>query len=386
MLKTKVILSGYSGFPFQKSASNEKQKLLAKSILLNNNYDVLISNYISFSNFKYNKKGIFEGIPYRLFCLFSKKTNYSLLNLINRYFGLLNEYLFLLSRKYDYLIVSDRNVFYLIALILITKIKRKKIVITLVEDFSKSNRSFSFLYKVKNFLFYNYVLRYIDGAMPISKTLSNLVKLSNNNLPQLRVPIFTDFDQFDSFKSSNKSDYFLYCGSAGYFNAIEYIVNEFNYVSSSSFLTLIVNGSYLELEKVHNLVRHKKYLNKIRIKSNISYDSLIKLYKGSIALLIPLEFTLQEKSRFPHKIAEYCASRRPIVSTEFGEVANFFVDKENAFLMKKNGSGELGEILKFILNNKDTLENVAKNSFELGFKLFNYKNYSTPINLFLKKL
>ena len=41
----------------------------------------------------------------------------------------------------------------MIALILITKIKRKKIVITLVEDFSKSNRSFSFLFKVKNFLF-----------------------------------------------------------------------------------------------------------------------------------------------------------------------------------------------------------------------------------------
>lgn len=386
MPKTKVILSGYSGFPFQKSAANEKQKLLAKSILLNKNYDVVISNYISFSNFKYKKKGIYDGIPYRLFCFFSKKPNYSILNILNKYYGMFNEYLFLLFKKYDYLIVSDRNVYYLIVLILITKIKCKKIVITLVEDFSKSNRSLGFLYKLKNFLFYNYVLKYIDGAMPISKTLSNLVEQSNKNLPQLRLPIFTDFNQFESFKSLNKSDYFLYCGSAGYFNAIEYIVNEFNYVSSSAFLTLIINGNSHELEKVHNLIRHKKYSNKIRIKSNITYTNLIKLYKGSIALLIPLEFTLQEKSRFPHKIAEYCASRRPIVSTEFGEVANFFVDKENAFLMKKNGPGELGYILKFILNNNEILENVAKKSYELGFKYFNYKNYSNPINLFLNKL
>ena len=73
MPKSKVILSGYSGFPFQKSAANEKQKLLAKSILLNKNYDVVISNYISFSNFKYKKKGIYDGIPFVFFVFFRKK-------------------------------------------------------------------------------------------------------------------------------------------------------------------------------------------------------------------------------------------------------------------------------------------------------------------------
>ena len=45
----KVLLLGYSGFPESKSAAAEKQKLIAKAINMNTNYDTEILNYISLS-------------------------------------------------------------------------------------------------------------------------------------------------------------------------------------------------------------------------------------------------------------------------------------------------------------------------------------------------
>ena len=67
--------------------------------------------------------------------------------------------------------------------------------------------------------------------------------------------------------------------------------------------------------------------NNIRLFSNISYDKLISLYKQCTAFVIPLRPNINDVARFPHKISEFCASGKPFISNNYGEVDVYFKDK-----------------------------------------------------------
>ena len=73
----------------------------------------------------------------------------------------------------------------------------------------------------------------------------------------------------------------------------------------------------------------------IVLKSNIAYQDLLSLYKRADVLLIPLRDTIQDNARFPHKIGEYTASKRPILSTNSGELKYYFKDGVSALLTEE---------------------------------------------------
>ena len=67
---------------------------------------------------------------------------------------------------------------------------------------------------------------------------------------------------------------------------------------------------------------------------NIPREDIPPRYVGASALLIPIEDTVQDYARFPHKIGEYLASGNPIISTNYGEMKNnkVFVDEESVLI------------------------------------------------------
>lgn len=386
MRKYKVFLCGYSGFPHHKSASCEKQRLIAKAINRNPNFEVLISNYISFTDDRQDFKGNYDGINYRLFSLYSFKLKNSILFRLNKLYGKINELCFLLSNKFEFIIVSDRNVFYLLGLILVSKITSKKMILTFVEDYSKSNNSKNLRSVFFDFLYYRIVIRKIDGAFPISEYLSTMLEDKKPGLPKLKVPVFTDYDYFDNIIPSRISNYYLYCGAAGYLTAIRYIIDEFDEISGDVELKLVINGSKSEMKTIETLLDSKKKKNKIKLLRGLQYEDLVRLYKESLALIIPLENSIYDKARFPHKIAEYCASKRPIISTDFGEVSNYFENKDNAFLITDNTPNSLTKMMDFLLEDQELRERVAQRSYKTGSIYFNYKSYTDSIIGFMLTL
>jgi len=75
-----------------------------------------------------------------------------------------------------------------------------------------------------------------------------------------------------------------------------------------------------------------KYTNAIILYNNIPYATLISLYKSADLLIIPLRNNIQDVARFPHKVSEYTASKRPLISSKIGELKHYFVNKESALL------------------------------------------------------
>jgi glycosyltransferase involved in cell wall biosynthesis len=383
---SKIILLGYSGFPFSKSAASEKQKLIAKAIILNPSIDVEILNYISFSNFKYKRKGLFDGVSYRLMSIYSKYPKNNILRLINLGYGYLNEFLYVTFRHYDYIIISSRNSFYIFGHILISKLRSKTVTLTMVEDYDSLNNSSSRISKIKRKIYFKYVLKYIDGVFPISKLIKEEVIKVNKNLPFLELPIFTNFENFNETIAVDESNYFLFCGAANYFDTIKFIIDSYLVSSLESSLILVINGNKKAISRVSVYLKNINSKNTIILKSSLSYKVLVGYYKNANALLIPLNPDVKDMARFPHKIAEYCASKRPIISSNFGEVKKFFEHKENALLLEEHDIYEMNSLMQYVVQNPEISNKIGLESYQLGYVKFNYKNYGNDIINFLKNI
>ena len=369
-----------------KSAASEKQKLIAKALSLEPKIEVEILNYISYNDFKYDKKGVFDGVRYRLMCIFSKYPNNKILKLLNLIYGYLNEYIYVIFSSYDYLIISSRNSIYIIIHIIIAKFRNKKVSLTIVEDYKSMNLSTSKISQIKFQIYHKYVLKYIDGVFPISSLITqDLVKV-NKKLPFFELPIFTDFEIFNEENLINETNYFLFCGSAGYFDTIKFIIDSFTASLLNSKLVLIINGNKNQIERVLSYINDFSTKKDIICKSNLTYRNLVGYYKNSKALLIPLNPGVKDAARFPHKIAEYCASRRPIISSNHGEVKKFFKHKKNALLVNNHKIKELNNLMKYVEDNPVIADEIGLESYSLGYEKFNYEKYGIKIIDFLKSL
>ena len=102
--------------------------------------------------------------------------------------------------------------------------------------------------------------------------------------------------------------------------------------------------------------------------------------------MIPLRYKLQDLARFPHKIGEYAASGRPIISNNFGEMNVYFKDGKTAFLANGYTPKSIAEKMEFVVNNEDLATTVGQNAKLMASVKFNYINYSQKLKEFLKSI
>jgi glycosyltransferase involved in cell wall biosynthesis len=89
-------------------------------------------------------------------------------------------------------------------------------------------------------------------------------------------------------------------------------------------------------------------------------------------LLIPLRNTPQDIARFPHKTGEYCASAKTIVSTNIGELKNYFKDKVNALLAENYDVAEYSTSLSYVIEEPEKCIEIGRKAHEVGKREFDH--------------
>jgi glycosyltransferase involved in cell wall biosynthesis len=100
-------------------------------------------------------------------------------------------------------------------------------------------------------------------------------------------------------------------------------------------------------------------------------------------LLIPLRQNDEDKARFPHKLGEYCASQGVIITTNNGEVPNYFTDLQNALVAESLNSDLFAEKMDYAITNKLNLSQIRRNAYKTGLQNFDYKTNGAKICDFL---
>ncbi|MDD5151730.1 MAG: glycosyltransferase [Flavobacterium sp.] len=264
----------------------------------------------------------------------------------------------------------------------LAKIINAKTIYQYVE-FRTSVKRVGIYHKVNSYLFDYYGYKLFDGIIAISNFIINHLKSLHCEVPIIKVPPVCDFNFFDSIEKERiTSDYLLFCGSVEYFEVIEQIVESYKLsdsIKNGVQLYLILNGNPKNISKVKKIISE---FSSIVIISNLPYKKLIGIYKSARALLIPLRDTIQDTSRFPNKICEYCASKNTIITTKFGEIPLYFNDGENALIASIFSPEAIAAKINEVIYNECHLLHIRKNAYIVGMHYFNISSYFERLEKF----
>jgi len=385
MLENVVFLGVTDNYPFKYSANNSKNELLAKSITEIGAKASIINglNGISFFKEKYYQ-GRYDDVNHYNF----KKGK--LLQIIKNAFY---TYKILksikLPKRNNYLFIGYNYFPIFIFYVLVGRILNYKLIVIITEWHVYFEKKSSF--KKLNYILFDYFFGYVvDGIIPISDAITS--KIRHFKKPILKIPILADFNSIkpkEYLKTKSQQEYFLYCGDISYLDIIEFTVNSFELLVKKKIevkLHLIVTGKVSELARIQDLIEKKRLNDQVVIRSKLPFEELIHEYQGALALLIPLRTKMQDTARFPHKIAEYVATARPIITGNVGELRNYFSANENAYIANDYSIHNYAELMEQVISEKMLANIIGQRGRELGIENFHYSNYGRKILNFINAL
>ncbi len=243
---------------------------------------------------------------------------------------------------------------------------------------------------IKGRLFDKYNCRFSKGVFVISHKLKQMTEANCPKTSTLVIPASVDFGAFEGKKSKpDYKNYSLFCGGAAYHDTFKFIIKSFEKIAevfTEHKLLLIANGKQTDMNRINNIINESPFVDNISVYSSLEYENLISFYLNAQILLIPLLNNPRDKARFPHKIGEYAATKRPILTTNIGEISYYFKDGVNAFIAKTDNIKEYSNKWSFVLENKSLANEVGQNGYKLGLKHFNYSNQVKKMIEFMNKV
>lgn len=383
----KILYVGYIQFPY--GLAQVQRQLTISKILTRAGYDVTVlcryGCYLPIeSDFNYLNKGVFEGIKYEFCSGTPYRSKFFIKRNFNKLKGAFNEFYSIvrLGRKKELkaVFITTNYFFNILFYWIACKIGGVQSILDNVEYFSNSKENKSKFERIGAYFYDHYIFYFIDKIVCISDFLVLRAKLKMKKNKILKIPAITEFKKFE-IEPIDKYDesYILYCGSISYFKVIDFVISCFEKSQKSKFLYLITNSNDLLNKRIND--SSKK--NNIRVFSKISYEKLISIYKQCTAFIIPLRPNINDLARFPHKISEFCASGRPIISNKYGEVNVYFEDEVNAFLCDDYCIEKFSNKIDRVFQNTEKLNSIGRNAFELGERHFSHLAYVDKINRFI---
>ena len=389
-----VVFLGESKFPFG-LASIQRMILMSKALIEEKLKITVICRKGSLDpdlHANFPLKGEYENIAYIYTSGSIHKPPGFISRNLDKLIGIWREYLLLkrLARQneIDIAILSNRKTIHALRYLVLSRIYNFPLVLNLVERASAMNDRGGLGRKINAWIFDHWLVPLFDAALPISNELSEFYLKKAPGKPFLKLPILCDFSKFDLPKTHNE-DYFLYCGSLSYREVIDFIISAYGLIEKENLpkLYMIVSGeTQSTLDNFRKEIANLFGSTQIRVFSNIPYTDLVNLYINAKALLIPLRPTLQDTSRFPHKIGEYLASGNPIITTAVGEINSYFKDNETALIASEYQEHEFAKKLVYAMDNKKTAESIGIAGKKLGLREFDYRVHGKRLRSFLLDL
>ena len=375
-----VFISYSDGFPVYFIAANTKIRFLGRGLTSLGDRVLLLNKFYSKNN-NAPKHGFEDGIEYVSFHKKGGKIRTSIINTFKT-FGLLKR-----SKRDNSLNVAYigcGNFFILAPIAMYAKLLRYKVAF-IFEEF-QAGLDLPLLYKVNGYL-HSYMLGYFaDYIMPISEFLIN--KSQKFNKPIIKLPICADFINITHpGRVCDGEKYFLYCASAIYKKAFRFVIDAFLFAfekDHSVKLHLILSGNDEFINEDKEYIKQKRLESIIEVKTQVPYEELINEYMNATGLLIPLfKNNIMDVARFSQKISEYLSTSRPVITTEVGEVAHYFKDKENMFISQQDDPVCFGEVMKYVVDHPIEAEKVGKAGYEMGKNNFDYRVLAGSLAKFL---
>lgn len=378
-----VILMTGEGYPKRFSANNSKSEFIARGLKECGCAVSIIDGSLGAHGISEELSGISDtGIDY---CIFPRT------NRIKSFFLNLPKLWKILKIKkqkgeYNHIIVGMEKVPFLYVHLIMARLLGYSTSCLFHEwHFGFSNSGC--LRKIEAFL-RDYSFGYfVNAIFPIGHFLKE--KCNHFHKPNMLIPVLADFDV--DFKQTKIANHFTYCCAGEYLLRNTLILDSFSkLIKPKQYqdvqLILVIQGNERVLKKTETLIQSYVAKTNIIIKNGIPREELDNIFASSIGLLIPLDpNSLQDKARFSQKIAEYIASRRPIITSAVGEIPFYFKDKESAVIAQYDVQGYC-EAMRFLVDHKSLADEIGKSGFLVGKRFFDYRECGRKLKMFMEMI
>jgi glycosyltransferase involved in cell wall biosynthesis len=389
-----IVHLGISGFPTG-NATIQRMRFTFKALQKAGFVPLIINKQSNQQKLSYKKKvNRFDGLLFLYTSPLLIRPDGFFKRNINKLQGLLREFAFLSKRrkKINSAILYTQYFWELVYYKTLSKLFGFKLVIQYVEYRSSIPNRNSFFTSLNDKLYDKYCYKFCDGVIVISEFLKTEIQKRNSHLPLIKIPAICDFNDFEIIPAATTDfNYFLYCGTIDYMPVINFVLSVFEKAKDQQIyngkLMCIIGGNNLQnFDTIEKSFRDNKYSQDIILYKNLPYNDIIPLYKSADLLLIPLRNTIQDIARFPHKVSEYTASGRPLISSKIGELKYYFEDKESALLSDEYDIDMYVERLRQIKSNNISFDTIGYKGYEVGYQNFHYESNVENMKKFFNDL
>ncbi|MEM7511445.1 MAG: glycosyltransferase [Bacteroidota bacterium] len=389
-----IVHLGVSGFPIG-FGSIQRLILLYKG-LQHAGANVLVINRTAMhgKNKEIEREGVFEGVPY----VYTSPDIYRQKGFLKRkksdLLGRIGEYKLLRKLKKEGKL--DAASVYLTGRLgqllyyrFLSRLLRFPIILSYVEYRSaiENRKSKKKWIQWNDKMYDKHSAKYADGVLPISEFLMEATKKQSPRTAVIKSPVITDFDRFDlEDHSTDDPVKFLYVGAASYKELITFVLRSFEMLEGKAELHMVLGGSKSQFEPVKEYVSGLKKKEAISLYNNIEdWEIPVKMSEAN-ALLIPLRPNIQDEARFPHKVGEYVASGKPLITTNYGEIRHYFEDGKNALIADEYSERLFANKMEEVINFPAKAAEIGKGGQALGKEYFDHKKHGVELLNFIKEI
>lgn len=239
--------------------------------------------------------------------------------------------------------------------------------------------------------FYNIQLKYLDKHLNGVIVLSNFSKeiclknkVKNDNL--ILIPHFIDLNIKKTIKKEKEIFSIGFCGSPTVENGVLDLIMAIDLISHNptyNFELVIIGSISNDVEKrIEELNFNKQKIHFIGLLTKDQVDEELQKFH---VLVNPRRSGILADSGFPTKLGEYFATKKPIVSTRVGDLARYFIDKNEIIFAEPNNPESLADAIIFAYKNKKESEKIGINGYNWAMENLDYVKNSKKLIDFIEK-
>ena len=233
--------------------------------------------------------------------------------------------------------------------------------------------------KIYPWWYYKKLWKRLNGIFVISNNLKQyFVDYGVDSKRVHIINMIVDLTRFDGVKRNpNAEKYIAYCGNVNKDSKDgvgDLIASFVRYNERHRDRKLYIIGPIISQEQKHmyeEFLRLSNTLDSVVFTDSVSPTTIPQYFVDAEMLVLARPDNIQAKYGFPTKLGEYLLSGRPVVLTGVGNISNFLIDGQSAFIAQPGNITSISDKMMEVSENPDRADTIAAVGREVALREFN---------------